>query len=321
MPPLTKGTRIGPFVVIEPMSKGGMAQIYRAHNPLLRQDVALKVSLVESKNQFQQNSNALRLEVDILSRLNHPGIIRILRVPLESAKEQPYMACARRLPGSPWYYAMEYLSGGSLHASMKGSGFLPFSLASAIGYRLAEALTYIHSRGVVHLDIKPENVLMRYSLLKGALIEPVLIDFGVAAHTKEINASGGTLITMSPEYIRKIRGELDPQIRVDLEKVDIYALGVVIYRLWTGQYPFGGLTQGSLTSNILNGTLNPPRSINPSLPQQTDHLMQQWLAKDPIARPTLSEIKDTLKYFAAGINQVPVDVVPKKKKSWFGLFG
>ena len=319
MPPLPRGTHIGPFIVIEPMSRGGMAQIYRARMPALRQDVAVKVSLVEGNGRLPQNNNALRLEVDILTRLNHPGVIRILRVPLESAKEQPYMACARNLPGAPWYYAMEYLGGGSLGNILKEAGKLPFSLASAIGYKLVEAISYIHSRDIVHLDIKPENVLMRHTLKKGALIEPVLIDFGVAAHTKQVNASGGTLITMAPEYIRKVRGELDPQLHIELEKVDVYALGVVVFRLWTGQYPFGGLSNGSLTSNILHGTIQKPRSINPGLPPQTDELMHAWLSKDPVARPTLSELQRDLKYFAAGLTHVPENVVVEKKKGFFGM--
>ena len=319
MPPLSKGTRIGPFIVIEPMSKGGMAQIYRARMPVLHQDVAVKVSLSEGNGRLPQNNNALRLEVDILTRLNHPGVIRILRVPLESAKEQPYMACARNLQGAPWYYAMEYLGGGSLGSILKETHRLPFSLASAVGYKLIDAIQYIHSRDIVHLDIKPENVLMRFPLTKGAVIEPVLIDFGVAAHTKQINASGGTLVTMAPEYIRKVRGEMDPQLRIDLEKVDVYALGVVVFRLWTGQYPFGGITNGSLTSNILHGTIQRPRTLNPELPPQTDELMHAWLSKDPVARPTLDELQKELKYFAAGLTHVPESIIPQKKKGLFGF--
>jgi serine/threonine protein kinase len=294
-----------------------MAQIYRARHQDTRVEVAIKVSLSESLD--PTNKNALRREVDILTCLNHPGVIRVLPIPLKGAKEQPYMARAFTLSGQPWFYVMEYLQGGSLEGILREVKKIPLSLASAIGVRLADALAYIHGCGVAHLDVKPENVVVRCPLVKNATIEPVLIDFGVAAQTKQSNATGGTLITMSPEYIRKVRGELAPEQKIDFKRVDIYALGVVTYRMWTGQYPFRGITERSLTSAILHEAVQSPRAINPELPRQTEDLMMEWLAKDPFARPSLEEIRRELTYLTAGLTCVPQNIgtgiTPKKRTS------
>jgi serine/threonine-protein kinase len=316
---LNKGDKIGPYTILEPVKRGGMAQIYRAYQPDKRREVAVKVSLADGDSKTPLYRNALRREVDILTKLNHPGIIRVLPIPLHSVKEQPYVARAYNLPGQPWYYVMEFLKGGSVGLTLKEIKRFQLSLASAIGEKLADTLLYTHSHGVAHMDIKPENILMRYPLVKNARIEPVLIDFGVAAQTKQVSATGGTLITMAPEYIRKMRGQLAPEQKVDLEKVDIYALGVVVYRMWTGQFPFNNLSERSLTSAILNDTIRSPRDIIPELPRKTETLMEQWLSKDPILRPSLDEIRRELHYLGAGIVSIPETIIPendRKSSGW-----
>jgi eukaryotic-like serine/threonine-protein kinase len=319
MPALAKDTRIGPYIIIEAMNKGGMARIYRACLRSSAQEVALKVSLAE--NGQKAHKNALRQEADLLTRLNDPGIIRLLPLPLEGAKEPSYMARDPDLPGQPWYYAMEYLQGGSLANLLQDYERLPIELTAAIALRLLRTLYYIHNRDIVHLDIKPENILLRYPPVKDALIEPVLIDFGVAASARAARTTGGTLVTMSPEYIRSLRGELDPQIRIDLAKVDIYALGVVTYRMCTGQYPFGGISNSGLTSAILTRTVTPPSQLANDLPPAFDQLMRRWLAKNPCDRPGYAELDDHLQYLARGLNRLPWDLLlPKKNGGLFGIF-
>ena len=316
---LKKGSQIGPYTVIEPLSRGGMAQVYRVRDKRKRKDLALKVSL-DNKRQTT-NEVALRQEVDLLKSLDHPGIIKVLPIELRGMKkgQESYMARDLRIPGGPWYYAMEYLPGGSLDTILKQSGFFPNRLSAFIGLRLAKSLRYIHAKGLVHLDIKPHNVLMRYTLTKGALVEPVIIDFGVAAKSKQRDAKGGTLITMPPEYILKNRGQIAPEQRVDLQKVDIYALGVVVYRMWTGKYPFDGISQGSLTSSILHNKVRPPRDINPKIPYHIEQLMLEWLAKDPLARPSLKEIIKELEQVSAGLQRVPDDFIARKSgtRKWW----
>jgi len=309
---LTKGSRIGPYEILEPLSRGGMAQIYRARQDGGRKEVAVKVNL-QDDHKNPTNKNALRREVDILTRLTHHGVPRILPIPLKQVREQPYMAREHTLLGQPWYYVMEYLQGGSLAGLLKQHGCLQFNLASVIGAKLTETLRYIHSMGIAHMDIKPENVLMRSPLAPKSMIEPVLIDFGVAAQTRQVTATGGTLITMAPEYILKVRGQLKGNGMVDLEKADIYSLGVVVYRMWTGKFPFDSRNEHSLTSAILNDQPRLPRTIKPDLPPQADKLMTDWLAKDPVLRPSLDEIRVRLDYMTAGLRHAPENVGVSKK--------
>jgi serine/threonine-protein kinase len=298
-----KGQSIGPYTVIEAIKKGGMAQIYRARVGNSRQEVAVKVSLLTGADPV--HSNALRQEVDILKDINHDGVIRVLPIPLQSAKEKPYMA-RLNIPGQPWYYAMELMRGGSLASLLKDSPQLPLDLASALGMRVADTLMYLHTQRIIHLDIKPENILLRFPLRPNGAIEPVLIDFGVSCRgIYDLRAKGGTLATMSPEYIRNAKGNLPRGDKLDLRMTDAYALGVVMYRLWTGQYPFKGRTEGELTSEILTKKPAPPRTLNPNLPGNVDLLMEQWLEKDPLARPTLDEIWRDLNRLSSGMKRLP----------------
>jgi len=312
---LEKGSQVGPYVIIEALNRGGMAQIYRARDRSSRRDVALKLSL--DNHQKVTSETSLRREVDLLTKLDHPGVIKVLPINLKGAKKSidNYMAREPRIPGTPWYYAMEYLPGGSLDDLLKQHGTLQVSLAALIGLRLAKTLRYIHREEVVHLDIKPHNVLLRHPLINGASIAPVLIDYGISAQTKEQAARGGTLVTMAPEYIRKNRGESAPEQSIDLTRVDIYAMGVVMYRMWTGKYPFDGISRGSVTSAILNEKVRSPRELNPALPYQTDQLLLEWLSKDPLARPSLDEIIKELEYLTAGLKKVPDDFVSNAPKS------
>ncbi len=321
MPVLDNGTQVGPFEILDVIKRGGMAQVYHARHRSTQTEFALKVNLTDTRA-AQQNSNSLRQEVDLLTSLNYPGIVRPQLIHLEGAREPAYMARASQIDGQPWYYAMEYLRGGSLEKHIKDIGALPFNLSALLMWRVAATLEYLHSRKVAHLDIKPDNIVLRYPLRKHERIEPVLIDFGVAARITHQNASGGTLITMSPEYIRKLRGELDPQIPIDLEKVDIYALGVVTYRLWTGKYPFDDITNRGLTSAILNRTIPNPTRLNPNLPKQADDLMKAWLSKNPADRPNLTEIQKQLQYFTAGMKRLEEDLAPpQSNKPKFWIFG
>ena len=305
MPVFSSGTQIGPYLIIEPMQKGGMAHIYRAHIPDSSLEVALKVSLAD--NGQVVHKNALRQEVDILKDLDHPGVIRILPTKLDGAKDASYTARELNLPGQPWYYAMEYLPGGSLESVLKKMGKLPLNLAAAIIYRMVSALGYIHSHDVVHLDIKPGNILLRYPLVRSALVDPVLIDFGVANSANASKASGGTLYTMPPEYILSMRGKLDPQTKIDLRKVDIYALGVVFYRLVTGQYPFTGFLGIGLTQAILKKSAQPPSKLDDAL-FSIDSLIQRWLSKEPAERPSVEELDGILQDLSENMTNLVSDL-------------
>jgi len=157
-------------------------------------------------------SEALNNEVETLKRLRHPNIVRLYPIPQDDqSKRIPYIARALNLPGQPWYCVMEYLAGGSLEVRIRQSGRLPLPEAVEITYQIALALDHIHSKGFAHLDVKPDNVLFRHPVEANRALEPVLIDFGIAAKIQKTGLQAGAVSYMSPERLRLMRGELPPE--------------------------------------------------------------------------------------------------------------
>lgn len=315
MAKLEKGMQIGPYQVTDMMpTKGGMATVVRGTHLENGQEVALKVSRMDASD--PQFNNALKQEVDILKQMRHPGIVNLLKLPLGS-KQEPFMARAIELPGSPWFYAMEYLKGEALSDLVRNYGGVPFRLGCLIGANLADALHYMHQNSFAHLDIKPENILLRYPLSKEHPVDPVLIDFGIAANTKSPNANGGgSLVTMAPERLRQTRKEIPPEVPLDLEKMDIYSLGVVVYRLWTGNYPFDGWSSRRTTNAIINQAVTPPKHHNAAIPETANQFMMHWLAKKPENRPFMTEVRQKMLIWADQAKDVPELNVFPKRRSW-----
>jgi serine/threonine protein kinase len=136
--------------------------------------------------------------------------------------------------------------------------------------------------------------------VSGSYLEPVLIDFGVAARSEFVRANGGSLQTMSAEYINYSRNTTAPEVKVDFQKVDVYSLGVVMYRMITGEYPFNAWGRDGLTSRIVKGSFDLPRTRNPKLPPEVDELMNRWISKEPIYRPSLIELNRKMLDWAGG---------------------
>jgi len=315
--PINKNTRIGPYRVIEPLKsgKGGMAHVFRAQVEGGNEEVAIKISRQDYED--PRFNNALKQEVDILKNLHHPAIVHLKQIPMQQVKQEVYMARAVELPGKPWYYAMEYLAGDSLWILIKKMGNLPFPLSCAIADRVASALEYLHQNQVFHLDIKPENILFRALVQENNPIDPVVIDFGVAARVKTVRPTGGSLHTMAPEQLKQARGISPPEVALDMGKMDIYSLGVVTYRMWTGRYPFEGISANGITNAVLNQTVQPPSTFNSHIPHQADGFMFRWLDKDPAKRPTFEEIHRYLQYWAEGITGFPKLSRQFRQKAWW----
>ena len=217
------GLRFGPYRVLAQIGVGGMAVVYSAAREQDGLTVALKV-LPVSWGEAPELRARLERESAVLRRLQHPGVIRLLDVG----------SVADRMGGGT-YVVMEWLPDGLdrvLRAQYPAALELPRALAIARG--VAQALAAVHSAGLVHRDVKPSNILLRSDG------QPVLTDFGMAAAVVEVvterrltppNVLLGTADYMAPEAVS---GE-----RVD-GRVDIYALGVVLYEMLTGFVPFAG---------------------------------------------------------------------------------
>lgn len=289
--------RIGPYAVSGLLAEGGMAAVYRAAAPD-GTAVALKVSRhAETDSRY---GSALRHEADLLSRLDHPNVVRALPIPVE-ARLPVYAARAEDLPGAPWYFAMPLLEGGVLSEIVGGRRVLPLGVAASVGYQIGRGLLHLHALGYAHLDVKPENILFRTPLGRGALVHPVLVDFGVAMQGSErLDGVGGTLLTMAPE-------RLDPPpggAAVDASRLDAYALGVTLYRIVTGQYPFIGTTRSALISSIQHSRIIPAAELRAGVPPLLNAVITGCLARQPAQRLGLAEAVAALQAVPARITRM-----------------
>jgi len=306
---LKKGMEIYPYVITEilPQGRGGMAQVCVASLKSGDEKVALKISRGSSQN--QRFENALSAEALILLEFNHPNVIKILPSAIESKYDHP-MARALNLPGQPWYFAMEYLRGSSLK-SIIGSKSMTEHIASSIIRSIATGLNHVHSKEIAHLDLKPENIVFRNPLKRGENLEPVLIDFGIAANVKAIQTDSGSLAFMPPERINQVGKKVAPEyanLIVDPIKIDVYGLGVVFYELITGRLPFRGNTRRSLTSAILNHILVPPREIRKNISARIENLLMDMLDEDPQRRPSLVEVMESIDGFYRRVDRLELDI-------------
>jgi serine/threonine-protein kinase len=306
---IRKGQSISQFVVKDllPEGSGGMAIVVQA----TRNDgaeVALKVCRSVSDPFF---SNALKAEAEILQKMDHPGVVKILPIHSDIGRKL-YMERATEITGHPWYFVMEYLGGGSLRDYLKKISALTPGEAAFIGREVALALGHIHSKGYAHNDIKTDNIMFRHSVVMNSSYEPVLIDFGIAAKLKRIQQDVGSILWMSPERLDESRGAIAPEI-IDAAKVDIYAMGVLLYKMLTTKMPFSGVNEKSITTAIRQKIPEHVSVINQKVPKGFDELIIACMEKRPEARPPISQLTKELAYYSTN----EITTIPKTR-SWFG---
>lgn len=310
---LAEGSTIGPYPyrIIRRLgrSQGAMADVYLASatetiDPDAENLVVLKMARAgEEDGDFYQKT--LENEVERLRRLKHPGVVRIYPIQKTGLRNLPYMAQAT-LPNKPWFSVMEYLSGDSLTSLLQKQKQLDIGLALEIARSLAVILDYLHSLDQVHLDIKPENILFRTPIRAGVDLQPVLIDFGIARTKGQTGLEAGTVQWSSPERILYVREARPPETAVRPHpSMDIYALGVLLYRMIAGRLPFEGRTRESITSAILRGQPTAPSTYQPLVKPELDALTLQAFSADPVRRPKADELARALEELAIRLEYRP----------------
>jgi len=245
------------YVLAQSLGIGGMGEVYLAHDEVLDRDVALKVLRKRYAND-EGSAERFRREALSAASLSHPNIVQVYnRGEAEDGTS---------------YIVMEYVSGGTLSEQIEESGPFEASKAAAVAAQIAEALGAAHERGVIHRDIKPQNVLMASS---GDL---KVTDFGIAKATVRNSASSavfGTAGYISPE---QAMGEpVGPAS-------DLYSLGIVLYEMLTGELPYTADNSIAVCMKHVTEPLRPPRELNPAIPEEMNALVVKLLAKDPAER-------------------------------------
>src|SRR5436190_3927588 len=266
----------GRYELVRHVARGGMAEVYLAHDRLLDRPVALKV-LFPELSVDRSFVERFRREAQAAANLSHPNIVSVY----DWGEEE-----------NTYFIVMEYVDGRPLSSVLKTEGTLLPDRAAGICAEVAGALEFAHRNGVIHRDVKPGNVLITGD---GTV---KVADFGIAraANAEEsltqTGAVMGTATYFSPEQAQGTT--------VDARS-DIYSLGVVLYELVTGRPPFSGDNPVTIAYKHVREDPAAPRARNPSVPVAFEHIVLQAMAKDPADRyQTAEELRADLLRFRQG---------------------
>ncbi len=270
--------KIGKYTIIERIGRGGMGYVYRAHDPILKRDVALKTMLKDVSDDEELRNRFMR-EAQSAGGLRHPNVVTIYDLGEDET-------------GCP-YIAMEFLTGTDLEHLIKNKTELPLLKKLDIIIQTCQGLGYAHANGVVHRDIKTANI----RLLDNG--EAKIMDFGIAKITSSHFTRTG-MIMGTPHYMapEQIRGE-----KVD-GRADIFSLGVLLYELLVYRKPFPGDSPTSVLFKIIHENPEPLVDATFTPPEGLEAIVARAIEKKPDARyQTCEEMAEDLRYVFAHVQQ------------------
>lgn len=272
--------QVGRYQITERIGRGGMASVYRAHDPGIDRTIAIKFLHAAYCEEEEYRARFLR-EARAAGMLSHPNIVTVHDV--------------GEIEGRP-YMAMELIEGEPMNELMSRSGPMPIRDTLVIGLQLAKALDYAHGKGIVHRDIKPSNIMV----LKGSSTVKVT-DFGIAhvasgassTHQTRVGDVLGTPQYMSPEQTKgsKVDG-----------RSDLFSVGIILYQMLSGVAPFQGDSIVALAMKIATEEPTPIEKLRGDLPQGVRRIVERCLAKQPERR------FQTGQELAAAISQAMRDI-------------
>ncbi len=258
----TAPERLGKYEVIRAVGRGSSGTVFLAHDPYYGRDVAIKVyrsTVDDDADRARTTRKMFMSEAHMVGMLQHPNIL-----PIYDAGEEHGL----------YYIVSEFVHGArTLAAYTRPDNLLPVDDVLAIMFKCAKALHYAHSRGVIHRDVKPSNLMLTTDS------DLRLIDFGIAlvsdAEISRIEGIAGSPSYMSPEQVQSL----------DLtHRSDLYSLGAVMYELLTGHRPFRAGTLPKLLHQIVYATPPPMLGLRPDLPAELEAIIAKALHKEPAQR-------------------------------------
>jgi serine/threonine-protein kinase len=272
MTPLHTGDTLDHYRIEKLVARSGMASIFRATDLQTGQSVAIKLPHPEMEADIVLYDRFKR-EQEIGQKLDHPYVMKVLG---NGNRNQVYMV-------------MEWVEGRLLRQILREQKKLPVERALKLTIRICEALDYIHKHGVVHRDLKPENIMV------DGEDNIKLIDFGIAGNEgsrrltfAKLSQVMGTPDYISPEQVKGKRGD---------GRSDIYALGVMLYEMLTGQVPFTGSNPLAIMNERLLNYPVPPREIDPAITPELQEIIYRTLERDPRNRyATAHEFMEDLEH-------------------------
>ncbi len=252
---LTRGmTFAGRYEIIEALGAGGMGAVFRAYDTKIKEEIAIKIlkpEIATNKKTIERFSNEIRLA----RKITHKNICRMHDLNDDEGTQ---------------YITMEYVPGEDLKSFIRRVGHLPSAKAISIGRQICEGLSEAHALGVIHRDLKPQNIMIDKTG------NAKIMDFGIARSLKAEGITGEGAIIGTPQYMspEQVEGTGTDQ------RSDIYALGVVLYEMLTGKVPFEGESTFSIALKHRDETPRHPRELNPELSPELSTVILKCMAKE-----------------------------------------